>query len=735
MKRWQKFCAGLAAVVGLMPQASAQQFPGIPSPTPAPAVPAVGAAAGAPAAPQANLFSFLCPTQDQKRACRECLCQSQLGLLFNNGLAPVTAFSGGLIPSLCPGTPTAAELADQGAVGAAARIKKEEAEAKARRAAVRYLGTVSCHYFPDAEKALIGSLRGDTNECVRWEAAMALGSGCCCTKKTIQALVICVSGSEEDKKPAEVSPRVKAAAEIALQHCLECYKEIVPAKEKEKEPEGGTKPKGPETAPPPAPGAPPAPAARLDSAVQQTAYYDQVDSKPMPEIVINARRVLAQLHPQPVPATATAHLSALPTGERSVYNLLTGAFKQPPPKPAANGTDADGLVPQTTQVASTAPKPPLIELEPPTDLYHVLMARRQERQAVASKRMPSEPIFSETASSSKLTPLPSPTAVAFGGPTGYENVSQPPAPVATYPGPTGSETLGKTAPRVSIYPGPAGYEQVGFVPPAVDPQLVPPADPKNQYHIIGESPRTSPAEGNDSLTGAEAPQASLAKPAPTPYWSNGTPITPRPQGYAAAANAGSKSPYHSLDYASSAGLSQPQPPSQPYAQFPAPADAAPKAEPPQSPPQPAPSQAYAQFPVPVAAASTAEPSQSPSQPVVQVQAQVQASPEVPAPLLTPPTLAGLLILLRDAPETAQREWAVTRLAAVDWAGHEEVLSTLLEAACKDPEPKVRLQCIRCLIQKKITTVPAIRALQILKKDIDAQVRQEASQALVYMMTN
>jgi len=103
---------------------------------------------------------------------------------------------------------------------AAQKIKADEAQAKARRAAIKYLGTVDCHYFPEAEKALIGGLLNDRNECVRLEAALALGHGCCCTKKTIEALQVTVSGSNKLGNPGETSERVKAAAFAALQRCL-----------------------------------------------------------------------------------------------------------------------------------------------------------------------------------------------------------------------------------------------------------------------------------------------------------------------------------------------------------------------------------------------------------------------------------------------------------------------------------------------------------------------------------
>src|SRR5262249_35354741 len=154
--------------------------------------------------------------------------------LLNNSLNPARALSGGMIPNPCPDY-SAADLAKPptSAEGAAAAIKKDEAESKARRAAVRYLGTVDCNYWPEAKKALINSLRADKNECVRLEAAMALGHGCCCNRDTIRALTLTVTGSKEDGNPAEDCERVKAAAMAALEHCLSCYVETERVKEKE----------------------------------------------------------------------------------------------------------------------------------------------------------------------------------------------------------------------------------------------------------------------------------------------------------------------------------------------------------------------------------------------------------------------------------------------------------------------------------------------------------------------
>ena len=57
---------------------------------------------------------------------------------------------------------------------------------------------------------------------MRIEAAIALGRGCCCTRKVIEALDITVAGLETDGAPAERSPRVRDFAAMSLAHCLSC---------------------------------------------------------------------------------------------------------------------------------------------------------------------------------------------------------------------------------------------------------------------------------------------------------------------------------------------------------------------------------------------------------------------------------------------------------------------------------------------------------------------------------
>ena len=194
----------------------------------------------AAAAPQ-TLWGFFGLSSANIHACIAKLCNTQLGQMANNLITgPVGSISGGFIPPLCPPAPTPAQIAalreqaPGGAAATAAKIKASEADAKARVAAVEYLGTVDCSRWKEATKALINALRADPNECVRYAAARVLNSGCCCNKDTIEALRICVAGEDKDGNPPETSPRVKAAAFGALQNCLVRVPEVLPEEVKPK---------------------------------------------------------------------------------------------------------------------------------------------------------------------------------------------------------------------------------------------------------------------------------------------------------------------------------------------------------------------------------------------------------------------------------------------------------------------------------------------------------------------
>ena len=224
--------AGLLGVLVWTSMARAQ-VPGVP-PGAAAGLGGLGgaagpAAAGVPAAAAAprTVWGMFGITHDNIAACKLKICRSPLGPMLSSMTAgPLGAVSGGLLTNCCP-PPTAAEIAaleakggPQGAAAVAAKIQADEADAKARVAAVEYLGTVDCRYWKEAQVALLNALRADRNECVRYAAARAFNNGCCCSKEVIETLRIVVAGEDSDGFPAESSTRIRGTAFAALQNCL-----------------------------------------------------------------------------------------------------------------------------------------------------------------------------------------------------------------------------------------------------------------------------------------------------------------------------------------------------------------------------------------------------------------------------------------------------------------------------------------------------------------------------------
>jgi hypothetical protein len=246
-----------------------------------------------------------------------------------NGMmgGPVAGLTGGFLPTVCPPAPGASQIAAMrqqpgGAAAAAGQIQASEAGAKARVAAVEYLGTVDCSRWPEARKALIYSLREDPNECVRFAAARALNSGCCCNKEVIEALRICVAGEDKDHAPPESSSRVKASAFCALQNCLLRVPEDLPVEVP------------PEASPIPPLDALPRPpersARRSPDGTHLAAAYSpprrgiptHADPRPLrtfAQTVDDARQTIFAVAASPRPA------AVLPAGHRSVFNALSKA--------------------------------------------------------------------------------------------------------------------------------------------------------------------------------------------------------------------------------------------------------------------------------------------------------------------------------------------------------------------------------------------------------------------------
>lgn len=302
-----------APIVSPVPAVSAPLTPASPLIAPLPAAPdPIGIGAyPPPPGPTTTLWSFLGLSRAQREYRQRAMARTPLGRLRGRIQSPLSRLTGGLIPPFPPQTPTLAEMQAPGPIGAAAKAKLDRMGAKDRIEAVQYLGTLDCHYWPEAEDALVAALRVDRNEWVRLEAAKTLLTGCCCTKKTITALTMAATCSDADGNPSEKSPRVVAAAQEALNRCLQAVcsapaaMEVLPVA-----PE--VTPEGPRELPKEAPAngtttaaawSKPGPAGEEKSsgglAARHVArptgkeYYDRLERKPWPEIVAFARDGLA----------------------------------------------------------------------------------------------------------------------------------------------------------------------------------------------------------------------------------------------------------------------------------------------------------------------------------------------------------------------------------------------------------------------------------------------------------
>lgn len=316
-------CAGRGA-------AQTPAVPGVAAPVAAPVLPAAPATAAAPAAaaPPRNIWSFFMMTPEQKLAhqqnsalCKAKFCNSRIGGFVNNMLLPAGAATGGLLGPVCPG-PLAANPADlkkapTSPQGAAARIKEEEAQAKAKVEAIEFLATVDCRYYPEAEAGLVTGLRAEKNECVRLAAAKALASGCCCTPKILKALTTTVNGTSEDKFPGERSDRVRAFAFVALERCLRACNEGEP--EPPPEPPAAAKAALYESL------TPLGPAADANTAILLASYFAPGSMEPAATVRANAGRTLARgLQLSPV---ALGQLS----GPRTARDVIFPAVEWPSP--------------------------------------------------------------------------------------------------------------------------------------------------------------------------------------------------------------------------------------------------------------------------------------------------------------------------------------------------------------------------------------------------------------------
>jgi hypothetical protein len=446
--------------------------------------PAAAAAAGA-AGEKAGFFKRLCTGLDE---CRRKICKTQAGKLLNGMTAPLTGMTGGVIPPFCPLMPSDKDLKQEGVAGAAAAAQKEALEAKARRDAVRFLGTLDCRYFPDAAVKLAAALRTDSSECVRYEAALVLGHGCCCTEVTVKALMASVSGTDMDGAPAERSPRVRCAAALALEKCLSCYslppEEVEPdtgdgevkpkIKDKEVKPDGTTPQKLPD------------PQKVPDVVPMGQRPLPPSQRLPRPATVARARKILDEFNAmlavyQPVMA---AQPTRLVDDRRSVYHLIKDSAAVPaqdPVEPASN--------PTVVVVGPAVTTPP-----------------RQTAAAPTASAGPSTPTPTKTASAGPSTP----TTV----PTNQPSTAEPPRSITAEP----TRAPQPAAPVANLRPAPT--PSVGFAPPAP----MPPVGPVAQVSAARQ-PSSVPS-GPSGFT--PMPAAAPTTPAPVSV-SPPVPVTTNPQ--------------------------------------------------------------------------------------------------------------------------------------------------------------------------------------------------------------
>ncbi|TWT38768.1 hypothetical protein [Blastopirellula retiformator] len=183
-----------------------------------------------PSAAGGGFFSEICSCLEAKHA--SC-CNSAFGHFLHDSFAPVTMMTGGLLPPPCNSVYNQVQQGIANGVGpngqpvspaqaAAAKIAADQAQVPARVAAVKELACVDWHWYPEAEAALISSLRSDRSECVRFQAAIAFAQARTITKAACEALRICAEGSDKDGNPSENSPRVRMMAVEALAHCCDC---------------------------------------------------------------------------------------------------------------------------------------------------------------------------------------------------------------------------------------------------------------------------------------------------------------------------------------------------------------------------------------------------------------------------------------------------------------------------------------------------------------------------------
>jgi hypothetical protein len=668
------------------------------------AVPPV--AAPVAAAEPTTLWSFLGLSKKQKEQCRQKLCQSPCGQFLNKAFLPMSAFTGGIVPPLCNGLPTPEELADKGAVGTAAAIKAEEAQAKARKAAMKYLGTVDCSRFPDAQDALIKGLRGDTNECVRYEAALALGNGCCCTKATMEALSVAAACSDRDGFHRERSDRVRAAAVAALQRCLACYVDPNPPKQEkpvegkpeeekkkdETKSESLTKPQN--TADAKSVDTEPTPTAKAKAPRPiGMDYYARIMNAPRDQIVEEARRVVEKYN-------QVAVNQAVMSRQNSVVGII-------------NSSLADSPIVSATVMENGVPVP----------RADVVSARPQNLWELVSRGNGPAPTATRIDGPALKSTAEPPAAVIVTEPAPLSPKLDPAPMMPLSPMPTKTDALTKADPVVPQMPDQA--PKIASALPSPRPvKPLTPADITGAMNAGDARPKT-PAElagmprGASTASGAGTGMNVIVNPPKDLPRLNDRPSAKLPDATAAQP---------ALPTLNSPRAFNPPAPKAPAIEPTKPIAATPALPAPTPPAMERPQVAAAPtLPTPVPPSDVAMPALS--KPVEPGRTVVSAKPvePIPAPAASPTPLAARAITVMTEPHPAVvREQIATSLTPADLQSAPELLPVLVEAARSGSDEATRKSAIRALTRCQANSAPVISLLESLTNDPTPAVRVEAA---------
>ncbi len=570
--------------------------------------------------------------------------------------------------------PTDTDLQKPGVAGAAYLARKNAMEATERLAAIRYLGTLDCRYFPEAENALVSALRTDGNESVRHEAATVLARGCCYTKRVMEALEICVSGSDRDGHPAERSARIRSTAARALEGCLVCFTgkdasdDHSPAVAKSG-PDDGSIPKF-------EPGEPEAPSPRMPDA----------------KLLDRVRRTLADFRDGPVTTTTTLGTpigrapAGLGKGNPGPEVTVIGGT---PVKPieivvASTPAPAPKVAPKIEATVATAPKvePTIAPASKPVETPSVPSPTPTPKVEVAAIAPPPKPTPAPT------MPTPKPTVSPAKSPS-PSTASHPfLSPPTTWKIPTTVES-----PKMVEVPKVAESPKVVEAPKIVE-------APK----VVVEAPKSadSAKEPTAKLPTVEVPPLPAAKPTPA---SESASTLPRVE-----------TPIPTVTI----------PESKPLPVAKVPTVTIPETvtiAPPAPVPQPAPT-----TPAPVA---TRSPEPTPLVPHIPPATTVVPASRTETTMVPEGStlFRELVIKLYTSPFPEDRHAAIRELVKLDPKENPSLVRALIARAKFDPSEVVRVDCIRHIVAYNLATPEVVRELDKLKSDRNEWVRTEAVKAV------